>query len=219
MSACPACGEPLFGWLVLSHDRHREVLLRRCERCGLGVADGLAPADLPAALLVHAERVSANRVELRVPNRASVQASLGGRHWAALEPERTLYPTPGSLPRLAAAAGLEILELRSPRRGRGQGWMWQTIVNAFTFHDNFASRVRAGSLRPTRSVDRLKFGVDAVITVLTALPVALVAAALEVFAALAGRSGELVAVVQRTDQSRRAPDPPRTAVPSPVPRR
>jgi hypothetical protein len=79
--------------------------------------------------------------------------------------------------------------------------MWQTIVNAFTFHDNFASRIRAGALRPTGSADRLKLWVDAVITVLTALPVALIAAPLELFAAMAGRSGELVAVVERSDRA------------------
>jgi hypothetical protein len=201
MTSCPACGEPLYGWLVLRRGPGREVLLKRCERCGLGLADGLSPADVPAALLGYAQRVSATRLELRAPNRAGVQASLGGGRWAALEPERTLYPTPSSLPRLAAASGLEVLELRTPRRGRGQRWMWQTIVNAFTFPDNFASRFRAGSLRPAGPGDRLKVGMDAVITVLTALPVALIAAPLELFAAMAGRGGELVAVVQRADQA------------------
>jgi hypothetical protein len=79
--------------------------------------------------------------------------------------------------------------------------MWQTIVNAFTFHDNLAGRIRAGALRPTGSGDRLKLWVDAVITVLTALPVALIAAPLELFAAMAGRSGELVAVVEQSDRA------------------
>jgi hypothetical protein len=203
MSACPACGEPLYGWLVLGQggdeDPHGQALLERCERCRLGVARNLAPADTTSAVLGCGRQTSDGRLELRVPNRASIQASLGGRHWAALDPGRPLYPTPESLPRLAAAAGLAIEEMRSPRRGRGQAWMWQTILNALTFHENFARRARAGSLRPTSARGRLKFGVDAIVTVLTALPVALVAAPLELCAALAGRGGELVAVAERVE--------------------
>src|SRR5204862_788936 len=98
-----------------------------------------------------------------------------------------LYPTPASLPALAADAGLEIEELSFPRRGRAQAWMWQTMLNAFTFHENFALEFRAGTLRPGSAVARLRFGIDALITVLAALPVALVSAPLELMAALVGR--------------------------------
>jgi hypothetical protein len=203
MSACPACGEPLYGWVLvrLGEDRspNGSVLLERCERCRLGVAANLAPDDSASALFGFARPVSDERLELRVANRASVQASLGGSHWAALEPQRRLYPTPESLPPLAQAAGLEIEELRFPRRGQGQAWMWQTILNAFTFHENFARRVRAGILRPGSSRGRIRFGIDALVTVLAALPVVLVSAPLELIAARFGRGGELVAVARRTD--------------------
>jgi hypothetical protein len=203
MSACPACGEPLYGWLLLGQaedgNSAESGLLERCERCRLGVAANLAPGDAASALLGFGREISDGRLELRVPNRASLQASLGGGHWAALEPGRHLYPTPESLPPLAAAAGLEIEELRCPRRGRGQAWMWQTILNAFTFHEDFARRVLAGNLRPSSVRGRLKFGFDAIVTAFAALPVALVSAPLELFAALGGRGGELVAVVQRTE--------------------
>jgi hypothetical protein len=207
MSICPACGEPLYSWLLLGSGKNGSasdsLLLERCERCRLGVAANLVPANsTSAALLGFARRLSDGRVELRVPNRASVQASLGGGHWAALEPQRRLYPTPASLPSLAAAAGLEIEELRFPRRGRGQAWMWQTMLNAFTFHENFALGVRAGTLRPGSAVGRLRFGIDALITVLAALPVALVSAPLELIAALVGRGGELVAVARRAEDGR-----------------
>ena len=79
--------------------------------------------------------------------------------------------------------------------------MWQTILNAFTFHENFARDVRAGTLRPGSGRGRLRFGIDAVVTALAALPVALVSAPLELFAALLGRGGELVAVARRTESS------------------
>ncbi len=203
MSTCPACGEPLFGWLLVGSSEdggpNDSVVLERCERCRLGVAANLAPASSASALLGVARQIRSGRLELRVANRASVQASLGGRHWAALEPKRRLYPTPQSLPGLAAAAGLEIEELSCARRGRGQAWMWQTILNAFTFHENFARQVRAGTLRPGGARGRLKFGIDAVVTVLAAVPVALVSAPLELVAALLGRGGELVAVARRSE--------------------
>lgn len=203
MSTCPACGEPLFGWLLVASREHGDpndsIALERCERCGLGVAASLTPASSASALLGLARQTSDGRLELRVANRASVQASLGGNHWAALEPERRLYPTPQSLPALAGAAGLEIEDMSYPRRGRGQGWMWQTLVNAFTFHENFARQVRAGTLRPVGARNRLKFGIDAVVTLLVALPAALVSVPLELCATLAGRGGELVAVAKRSE--------------------
>jgi hypothetical protein len=77
--------------------------------------------------------------------------------------------------------------------------MWQTILNGLTFHQNFARGVRAGTLRPGGAWGRLKFGIDTVVTVLAALPVALVSAPLELFAALLGRGGELVAVARRSE--------------------
>jgi hypothetical protein len=77
--------------------------------------------------------------------------------------------------------------------------MWQTILNAFTFHKDFAREVRAGSLRPRGALGRLKFGIDAVVTALIAIPVAIVSAPLELFAALAGRGGELLAVARRSE--------------------
>jgi hypothetical protein len=203
MSPCPACGEPLFGWLLVESGEdsspNDSVVLERCERCRLGVAANLAPANSASALLGFARQIPNGKVELRVANRASVQASLGGSHWAALEPKRRLYPTPESLPELAAAAGLEIEELSCARRGRGQAWMWQTILNAFTFHENFAREVRAGTLHPGDARSRLKFGIDTVVTVLAAVPVALVSGPLELFAALFGRGGELVAVARPSE--------------------
>ena len=203
MRSCPACGEPLFGWLLLESseqgDPRDSVVLERCERCRLGVAADLAPASSASELLGSARRISDSRLELRVANRVSVQASLGGRRWAALEPNRRLFPTPQSLPLLTAAAGLEIEELGYARRGRAQAWMWQTILNAFTFHENFARELRAGTLRPVGALGRLKFGIDVLVTALLAIPVAIVSAPLELFAALTGRGGELVAVVRRSE--------------------
>jgi hypothetical protein len=75
--------------------------------------------------------------------------------------------------------------------------MWQTILNAFTFERNFAHRARAGEVRLSDLRERLRFAVDALVTVLAALPAALVSAPLELVAASASRGGELIIVAKR----------------------
>ena len=78
-----------------------------------------------------------------------------------------------------------------------QAWMWQTLLNGLTFHPNFAREVRAGRLRPRHGRSRLRFAVDAIVTVLGAPLVALVSFPLELVAALAQP--------RRRDWSRTAP--------------
>jgi hypothetical protein len=198
---CPACGAPLYGWVELPAPGHAPrtgpVLLERCESCGLGIEAGLGETGALGALLDVARELPGGELELRLPNRAGVQAALGGDRWAALEPGRRLYATPQSARALCSAAGLRVEELRWPRRGSGQAWMWQTILNAFTFERNFARRARAGQLRPSGPRARLRFAVDALVTALAALPVALVSSPLELFAALTSRGGELAILAKR----------------------
>jgi hypothetical protein len=191
--SCPACAAELFGWLQLpAAGGEGQVLLQRCESCGLGIAADLARENVPSMWFGPGRKLADGKVELRVANRDSVQARLGGRHWAALDSERRLYPTPESLRGLAAASGLLIHDVRSPPSARGQAWMWQTILNALTFNENFIHDVRAGRLRAgSRPV---RFAIDALVSTLAAIPVALVSAPLELVAALSGRGGELVAI-------------------------
>jgi hypothetical protein len=196
---CPACGQPLYGWLELDTPAG-PALLQRCENCRLGLASGLAPEDVSNELLAEARRRPDGRLELEVANRDSVAARLGGQHWAALEPGRGLYPTPDALRLLADKAGLEIVALRSPRRRRALVWMWQTIVNAFTFNENFALKARKGELHPRGSADRLKYGMDTLVTVLAAPLVVLVAVPMELIAAAAGSGGVLVAVASQPSE-------------------
>lgn len=174
------------------------MLLERCERCGLGVAVDLAPGDVAGTLRRSGREIPGGRLELRAANRGSVQASLGGAHWAALEPQRRLYASAESMRLLAESAGMRIEGLRCPRWGGGQAWMWQTILNALTFNENFFREARAGTLRPSGVRARLEFAVDALVTALAALPVALLSVPLELLAAVAGRGGELVAIAGRT---------------------
>ena len=187
---CPACGEPLLGWAVVEArdpDGGREVVLQRCEVCGLGLVRGadarLEPGD---------------RDIVSVPNRRSWQAGLGGSHWAAIDPAgRDLYPTPDALGRLLEKQGLEPQRVRQRPLGRNQLWMWQTLLNGLTFHDDFATDVLAGRLRPRNARNLAAFAIDAMVSVLAALPVALVSVPLDLAAVVARRGGMIEADVKR----------------------
>jgi hypothetical protein len=196
---CPACGQPLYGWLELETPAG-PALLERCENCRLGLAAGLGQADVSNELLADARNLPDGRLEVWVANRDSMQARLGGINWAALEPGRGLYPTPQALDLLAEKAGLSVVEVDSPRWGRGQVWLWQSIVNAFTFNQNFALKVRAGLIRPSGLGARLKYAVDAVVTALATPLVLVVSVPLELIAALRGQGGVLVAVAQSSEE-------------------
>jgi hypothetical protein len=196
---CPACGQPLYGWLELETPAG-PALLQRCENCRLGIAAGLTAEDASNELLAEARRLPDGRLELAVANRDGIAARLGGQNWAALEPGRGLYPTPEALRLLAAKAGLELVRLRSPRRPRALVWMWQTIVNAFTFTDNFALKVRTGELHPRGPAERLKYSMDVIVTVLATPLVVLVAIPMELIAEMAGSGGVLVAVASQPSE-------------------
>jgi hypothetical protein len=187
---CPACGSPLLGWgVVESRDPggNREVVLERCEACGLGIVAGGDPSLEPN-----------ERGVVSVPNRRSWQAGLGGPHWGAVEPsERESYPTPDAFERLATKQGLEPQRVRQPPLGRNQLWMWQTILNGLTFHDNFATDVLAGRLRARNSKNAAAFAIDVIVTILAALPALLLSFPLELAAVVARRGGLIEADVKR----------------------
>lgn len=193
---CPACGEPLYGWVVLEPDADTGALrrvLERCEECGLGIAHDADDVDLSRS----------DREPIAMPNRKSWQAGIGGQHWAplVLEP-RDAYPTPRALELLLDHAGLDLLRLRQPPLGANQLWMWQTLLNALTFHDGFAVRVLSGRLRPRNARGGVAFTVDAVVSLLAAIPVALISVPLELLAVAARRGGLLEAEVRELRQLR-----------------
>jgi hypothetical protein len=67
--------------------------------------------------------------------------------------------------------------------------MWQTLLNLLTFHRDFASEAASGRLRPGTGRGRAAFWTDAVVTVLAAIPTAIIAVLLESGAVLASRGG------------------------------
>ena len=163
-------------------------MLERCENCGLGLERGRDPALEPAG----------ERNVITVANRRSWQAGLGGSHWAAIEPgERDTYATPESLSLLFEKRGLEPQRVRQSIMGRNQIWMWQTLLNGLTFHDNFAVDVLGGRLRARNARNAAAFAIDAMVSVLAAIPVAVISLPLELVAVVARRGGLIEAEVKR----------------------
>jgi hypothetical protein len=199
---CPACREPLFVWIdadmnrvaprgAPSHHGPREdQVIDRCENCGLVVVRGAVPTpeDASARLLSDAERRD-GRVAIRASNAASLQAWLGAENWAALRPGgHDIEPTPRAVSLLLARRGFEVRRVRH-LLGSGMASMWQTLLNLLTFHRDFASEAVSGRLRPGTGRGRAAFWIDALVTVLAAIPTALIAVLLEGGAVLARRGG------------------------------
>jgi hypothetical protein len=188
---CPACGEPLFVWIETSGYGPREdQVIDRCENCGLVVVRGAVPTSDDAVERLLADRGSREgRVAIRAANAASLQAWLGAENWAALRPGgHGIEPTPRAASLLLARRGLEIRRVRH-LLGPGIASMWQTLLNLLTFHRDFASEAASGRLRPGSGRSRAAFWIDAAVTVLAAIPTALIAVLLEGGAVLARRGG------------------------------
>ena len=209
LSPCPLCGEPLYPWVGLPArggdvsvgepltDAEAERIILRCENCGVAVERD-REVDLANEWEAICRPGERGAREIVIPDRNSLQATIGVGGWAAIDfyPGRLIH-TRRSLELLAERNDQEIESITWPRLGPNQGWMWQTLLNGLTFHPNFAREVRAGQLRPATARSKLRFGVDAVVTVLGAPLVALVSFPLEAFAALAKRGGRLVATARR----------------------
>jgi hypothetical protein len=173
---CPACGEPLFGWLDARPGLHGPV--RRCESCGLGVvgAEG-GSADALAAL----DRL--NRGEtIRIVNRASFAAWIGSAGWAGLEPESRYLFTPEAVRRLVANRDQVVTTARW-MPGAGIASMWQTLLNGLTFGRNVAlGALGRGTAVPARRPWQRRL--DVAISALAAIPAIVVAVPLELIAAI-----------------------------------
>ena len=175
---CPACGEPLFGWL----DRRPgfDGPVSRCESCGLAVAG--EPGSGEEALRELDRRGDGSGAA--IVSRAGFAAWIGGAGWAGLEPGARYLFTPESVRRLVANRDQVVASARwSP--GRGVAIMWQTILNSATFgHD-----VVVGE--PVRAGKRWQRRIDWVVTAVLAVPAFVVAVPLELAGALFRRGSAL----------------------------
>jgi hypothetical protein len=176
---CPACGEPLFGWIDARPGLAGAV--KRCESCGLGVAG--KPGDAEEALR-ELDRLHRGEV-VRIANRGGFSAWLGGAGWAGLEPGRRYLFTVESVRRLIAHRDQVVRTARwSP--GAGMAGMWQTVLNGFTFGRNIALAALGRGAVAVPAERPWQRRLDGLISVVVALPALLVAITLELVAAALG---------------------------------
>jgi hypothetical protein len=179
---CPACGEPLFGWIDQRPGLDGPV--RRCESCGLGVVG--APGDAEVALR-ELDRAGGEGQVLRIANRASFSAWIGGAGWAGLERGSRYLFTVEAVRRLVAHRDQVVKSARwSP--GAGIATMWQTILNGFTFGRNVALG-KLGRSKAVPAEQPWQRRLDAFVTIVVAIPALIVAVPLELAAAALRRGG------------------------------
>ncbi len=177
---CPACGEPLFGWIDERPGLAGAV--RRCESCGLGVAGN---GDLSGALAALDRQTHGGTI--RIADRNGFAAWIGGAGWAGLEPERRYLFTAEAVRRLVANRDQVVVSARwSP--GTGVAVMWQTILNGFTFGRNVALG-RLGRTEAAPAERPWQRRLDALISVVVAIPAMIAAVPLELIAAALRRAG------------------------------
>jgi hypothetical protein len=178
---CPACGEPLFGWIDERPGLAGSV--RRCESCGLGVVG--EPGDLEQVLAALDQLGEGSGA--RIANRVGFAAWIGGAGWAGLEPDARYLFTVEAVRRLVANRDQVVVSARwAP--GAGVATMWQTVLNGFTFGRNIALAA-LGRAAPTSAEQPWQRRLDAAISVIVAVPALLVAIPLELLAAATKHGG------------------------------
>jgi hypothetical protein len=188
---CPACGEPLFGWIDESPGLAGPV--SRCESCGLGVVG--APGTAEDALRELDNQASAvpfpgmgrkrNSGSVLFANRDGFAAWIGGIGWAGLERDVRYLFTTEAVRRLVARRD-QVVTRTGWAPGPGIATIWQTLLNGFTFGRNVALGAlgRSAAVPAERPWQRR---LDALVSVLVALPALLFAIPLELIAATARR--------------------------------
>jgi hypothetical protein len=173
---CPACGEPLFGWIGARPGLAGPV--RRCESCGLAV---VGDAGGPEEALRELDRHRRGEA-IRIENRASVACSLGGAGWSGLHPAARHLFTVEAARRLIARRDQVVKRCRW-RPLASLAATWQTLLNSVTFGHNVALGALRGPASPAarswqRRIDALASAVLALPALLVAVPVELLGAAL-----------------------------------------
>ncbi len=180
---CPACGEPLFGAMAARAGLRGAV--SRCESCGLGVVGDPGGAEEALHELDRLERDG----KLRILNRASFAASLGGAGWAGLQPSAHYLFTVEAVRRLVAIRD-QIVKRRSWAPALGLAMTWQTLLNSLTFGRNAAfGALGWGEAAPAERPWQRR--IDALISVVLAMPALVVALPIELAGAAIGRGAAI----------------------------
>jgi SAM-dependent methyltransferase len=177
------------------------------ERATLDEA-AIAPASLDAATLWHVlehlddPRAALERVSqwlrpggvllVGVPNIASLQAGLGGARSYHLDvPRHRVHFTPIGLELVLRAAGLEPLRTSHVLVEHNPFGMWQSLVSRLTARPSYLYNLLKGNA-PARSLDLL--------ISLVCLPLAPLAAVLELAAGLMRRGGTIAVLARRAGE-------------------
>jgi hypothetical protein len=182
---CPACGEPLFGWIAQRLGLAGPV--RRCESCGLGV---VGEPEGGEAALRELDKLRDGET-IRLENRASFGCSLGGAGWSGLRPGSTHLFTLEAVRRLVARRD-QIVKKRRWLPLASLAATWQTLLNSVTFGRNVA----LGALRDVPAVpaaEPWQRRIDGLASVVLAIPALLIAIPVELAGGLVGR-GAVISV-------------------------
>ena len=126
-----------------------------------------------------------------VPNLASLQSQLGGARWYHLDaPRHRVHFTPRGVDGLLRAHGFEVVGTRHTLLEHNPFGMWQSLVNRATRHPSYLYNLLKRNA-PLRSTDLL--------VTAAAVPLAPVAAALELAAGMAHRGGTIAVLARRVD--------------------
>ena len=175
---CPACGEPLFGWL--SPRAGQRGAVSRCESCGLGVVG--APGG-PEEALRELDRLGGESP--RIANRASFAASLGSAGWAGLEPGAHYLFTDEAARRLLARRAQVVKSRRWAPLG-SLAATWQTLLNSVTFGHNVALGALGRGVA-ARAAKPWQRRIDGLASIVLAIPALLIALPIELAGGLTGR--------------------------------
>ncbi|HET6998329.1 MAG TPA: hypothetical protein VFI03_07030 [Solirubrobacterales bacterium] len=175
---CPACGEPLFGWLSPRPGLRGPV--SRCESCGLGVVGDPGEAE---ATLLELSRLGTDSP--RIANRASFAASLGSAGWAGLEPGAHYLFTVESVRRLVARRD-QVVKSRRWAPAASLAATWQTLLNSVTFGHNVALSA-FGHGEAARAREGWQRKIDGLASIVLAIPALLIAIPVELAGGLTGR--------------------------------
>lgn len=182
---CPACGEPLFGWIA--RKRGMDGPVRRCESCGLGVVGEPSGAEEALRALEALREGEA----LQIDNRASYACSLGGAGWAGLRPGARYLFTTEAVRRLVARRD-QVVKSSRWRPLASLAATWQTLLNSVTFGHNVAlAALRDAPAVPAEQPWQRR--IDALASVVLAIPALLIALPVELAGGIV-RRGSVVAV-------------------------
>jgi hypothetical protein len=180
---CPACGEPLFGWLA--EQERLGAPVQRCEACGLGVVGESAGTEEALDTL---DRLG-DQERARIVNRASFACSIGGAGWAGLEPGAHYLFTVESVRRLVSQRD-QVVRRRRWVAGASILLTWQTMLNSVTFGHNVAL-AWLGTGAAAAADERWQRRIDALASFVLALPALIFALPVELSGALF-RSGAVI---------------------------